>query len=185
MALFMYLVVSQAGYVYATGLDASEYEMKAAYIYKILQFVQLPETKRADGRKIVHVGVSDKDVLTTFSRVIGDKEILQHKEKYRIVVKYFDVTQLADEQARPTLDVLFFKNTSKYDSREILEASVKKGILTFGETEEFFESGGVVNFVIVKRKLKFEINKQMAEQAGIKIRSQLLRLAQKTIDKKS
>ncbi len=188
LTLFVCLFVFQAGSLYA-GSPASEYEMKAAYIHKILQFVQLPETKRTDdgGKtlKIVHVGVSDKDVLMSFKKVIGDKKILQHKEPYKIAVKYFDVRQLLDKNAKPELDVLFIKDTGKRYPREIRGAFVKNHILTFGETRGFLESGGIVSFVIVKRKLQFEINKGMAEQSGIRIRSQLLKLAKRTIDKKS
>ena len=187
--LFLCVCALQSGALYAGGVDASEYEMKAAYIYKIMQFVQLPETKRTDDQgealKQVHVGVSDKEVLDSFRKVIGDKEILQHKDKYRIVVRYVDITQLTDQKAEPALDVLFIADTVKYDYREILRTSIKHNILTFGETKDFLDSGGIVNFVIVKKKLKFEINRGMAEQAGIKIRSQLLKLAQKVVDKKS
>jgi len=183
------MFVLQAGYLYAGSSNASEYEMKAAYIYKIMQFVQLPEIKRigdnGEELKLVNVGVTDKDVLVSFRKVIGGKEISQYKDNYKIAVKYVDVKHLADKNALTELDVLFFADTLKYDSREILRTSVKPNILTFGETKGFLESGGIVNFVIVKKKLKFEINKGMAEQAGIKMRSQLLKLAQKIVDNKS
>jgi len=183
------LFALQAGTLYGASPDASEYEMKAAYIYKIMQFVQLPEIKRTDDKgealKTVQVGVSDKEVLVSLRKVIDGKEITQYKDKYKIQVRYVDVKQLTDKKSQPELDVLFITDTAKIDYRAILKASIKHNILTFGETKGFLESGGIVNFVIVKKKLKFEINKGIAEQAGIKFRSQLLKLAQKVVDKKS
>ncbi len=187
LILFAGMFVLQAGYLYADGPDTSEYKMKAAYIYKFMQFVQLPERKRADDRgkalKIVVVGVTDKDLLTQFRGVIGAKEVTQRKTIYRIVVEYVDIKQFEDKRRKPALDILFIKDTTKYDPRKLLEATVENNILTFGETKAFLEAGGIVNFVIVKNKLKFEINTGTAERTGIKIRSQLLKLAQKIIDK--
>lgn len=188
LSLTACMFVWQVGYLYADSVDTREYEMKAAYIYNILKFVELSEIKRTHEKgkeiKTVSVGVTDKDILLIFQDVLGNKEILQRKEQYRIAVKYVDVKQLADENNKPKLDVLFIKDTTRYDPQEIFSVCVKNGILTVGETEGFLESGGVVNFVIIKNKLKFEVNMGIAEQAGIKIRSQLLKLANKVIDEK-
>ncbi|MCF7972553.1 MAG: YfiR family protein [Phycisphaerae bacterium] len=178
----------QTGCLYADSAETREYEIKAAYLYNIMKFVQLPERKGTEGeskkQRIVRVGVTDKNVLMIFQGIIGNKEITQRTGRYRIEVEYVDVKQLADENRKPELDVLFIKDTARYDPRELLGACVKHGILTVGETQGFVESGGIVSFVIIKHKLRFEINVGVAEQAGIKIRSQLLKLAEKVIHKK-
>jgi len=44
--------------------------------------------------------------------------------------------------------------------------------------EGFAQSGGVINFVTVEKKIRFEINLDAAERADLKISSKLLRLAQ-------
>lgn len=182
------MFVLQTGCLYADSAETREYEIKAAYLYNIMKFVQLPERKGTEGeskkQRIVRVGVTDKNVLMIFQGIIGNKEITQRTGRYRIEVEYVDVKQLADENRKPELDVLFIKDTARYDPRELLGACVKHGILTVGETQGFVESGGIVSFVIIKHKLRFEINVGVAEQAGIKIRSQLLKLAEKVIHKK-
>ena len=58
-------------------------------------------------------------------------------------------------------------------------------ILTISETEGFLESGGVINFVTGKKKLKFDINLIAAEKAKLKFRAQLLKLAKRVIQKKN
>jgi hypothetical protein len=45
----------------------------------------------------------------------------------------------------------------------------------------FLESGGAINFIIKDEKVCFEINNAAAKRAGLEIRSQLLRLAQRII----
>ncbi len=55
------------------------------------------------------------------------------------------------------------------------------GVLTVSDTQGFLEDGGIVNFVIEDNKVRFDINLTASEKAGLKIRSQLLRLAKKVI----
>jgi hypothetical protein len=50
-------------------------------------------------------------------------------------------------------------------------------VLTVGETEGFGPSGGTITFVPVSDKLRFEINMTSAEHAGLKVSSQLQKLA--------
>jgi hypothetical protein len=188
LILFAGMFAFQTGYVHADAPNTSEYKMKAAYIYKFLQFVQLPETRRADDKgkelKTLVVGVTDKNLLPHFRAVIGNKEVTQHETTYRIGVEHIDIKQLTNKNEMLELDVLFIKDTSNYDPRKLFETTVAHGILTFSETEDFIETGGNVNFVVVKNKLKFEINTGSTQQTGIKMRSQLLKLAIKIIDKK-
>ncbi len=186
--LAMSLLVMQAGTLYADGSDAREVEMKAVYIYKFIQFTQLSASRWAGDRgeelKTVVVGVTDKSLLASFRKMIGNKRVTQYKTSCRIVVKYVDVRQFGDNAEKLMPDVLFIKDTSQYDSRKLLRDTVRNHIMTFGDTEGFLEAGGMVKFVIVDRKLAFEINTGSADQAGIKIRSQLLRLAKKVVDKR-
>ena len=50
-------------------------------------------------------------------------------------------------------------------------------VLTVGEMERFIPSGGIINFVIERNKVRFEINPNGAERARLKLSSQLLSLA--------
>ncbi len=49
--------------------------------------------------------------------------------------------------------------------------------MTVGDVKGFAQLGGIINFIIVKNKVRFEINMKAAEEAGLKISSKLLRLA--------
>ena len=50
-------------------------------------------------------------------------------------------------------------------------------VLTVADTAGFLDHGGIINFVLEGSKVRFEINQEAAERAGIKISSKLLRLA--------
>ena len=55
--------------------------------------------------------------------------------------------------------------------------------LTVGETQNFMRRGGIINFIIVENRVRFEINLIAAERAGITISAKLLQLA-KNVKKK-
>ena len=72
--------------------------------------------------------------------------------------------------------VVFIPASAEEQIGTILEALGDSPTLTVGETDGFATRGGVMNFVIVKNKVRFEINMQAADRAGLKISSQLLRV---------
>jgi hypothetical protein len=51
-------------------------------------------------------------------------------------------------------------------------------VLTVGETEGFIEEGGIINLKLDSGKVQIQINISAAEQAGVRISSKLLSLAQ-------
>lgn len=55
--------------------------------------------------------------------------------------------------------------------------TIKPGVLTVGEGEDFLANGGIIGFVLRDGKVRFIINKNAAEQAGIKISPRLLSMA--------
>ncbi len=50
-------------------------------------------------------------------------------------------------------------------------------ILTIGDSPNFARRGGIINFILVDDKVRFEINVEAAKQANINISSRLLSLA--------
>ena len=57
-------------------------------------------------------------------------------------------------------------------------------LLTVGEMDNFLEQGGIVNFVLKKKKVKFEINLDAAKQAKLLFKSTVLKLAKRVIQTK-
>ena len=59
----------------------------------------------------------------------------------------------------------------------VIEYLKGRHVLTIGETTDFARMGGVINFIRVKNKIRFEINVAAAKQANLKISSKMLKLA--------
>jgi YfiR/HmsC-like len=61
--------------------------------------------------------------------------------------------------------------------RELLESLRTKGLLTVGETDEFAQEGGVIGFVIQEEAVRFVVNADARDRAGLRISSRMLSLA--------
>jgi len=63
---------------------------------------------------------------------------------------------------------------------ERLVAAVEDvALLTVGDASGFLEEGGMINFLVEERKVRFEIGLVKARSAKLDISSQLLRLAKR------
>ena len=73
--------------------------------------------------------------------------------------------------------ILFVSTSEKPRLTQILGGLKGSSVLTVGEMDRFTESGGMINFVKVGTKIRFQINNEAAANAKLKISSKLLNLA--------
>ena len=67
----------------------------------------------------------------------------------------------------------------KKNLKVILDRIKGKPILTVGDVENFVETGGMINLVMVGNKVRWEINHTQIKECGLRLSSQLLRTALK------
>lgn len=74
---------------------------------------------------------------------------------------------------------IFFTSTSDFLQlrRNLAAFRGLPVLIVTDEVKNFLSSGGVINFVTLEDRIRFEINSEMAQQAGLRISSQLLKLA--------
>jgi len=150
-------------------LRTTEYELKAAFIYKFSIFVDWPVEAFADSTDPLVVGVlCDDSVEKTIVNTIDDKSVKGRPLKVISLQSNADYSQC---------HLLFISTTYKNRFEGILKKVQGKSILTVGEMEAFAHKGGIINFIKKDRNIHFEINIDAADRAGIKISSKLLRLA--------
>ena len=142
------------------------YEVKASMMYHFLSFVQWPEERAASPFVVAVLG--EDPVGSILERTFAGKSI-QGRE---ILIRRFSgLSELESGH------ILFVSQSEMRRMDEIAEASRRMNILTVGDTERFAESGGMIGFKIESGKVRFEINLNVAQQAGLEISSRLLRLA--------
>ncbi|MHC4883770.1 MAG: YfiR family protein, partial [Planctomycetota bacterium] len=73
--------------------------------------------------------------------------------------------------------VFITSDTSPEQIQAILAACKGRPILTIGESNGMAQAGCMINFVKVGKKLRFEVNLDACREGGLKLSSELLKLA--------
>lgn len=146
-----------------------EYEIKAAFLYNFVKFVEwpnevLPET--SDTITVCVLGGGDPSVEPLES--IQGKIVRGRRLSVRRIRAIKDVE---------SCHVLFISSSEESRLPQIMQSLHGSSVLTVGEMEGFIPSGGIINFVVERNKVRFEINPTSAERARLKLSSQLLSLA--------
>ncbi len=146
----------------------SEFQVKAAFVYNFVKFVQWPrDSFLTTGDAPISICVLGQDPL-------GDAlESLKGLADYG---KNISVRRIAGQGEIDRCQVLYLCKSEKEAMGNILKG-MKAGVLTIGDMKSFASAGGIINFVIVDNRVSFEINVDAAERARLKISSQILKLA--------
>lgn len=147
-------------------------KIQAAFIYNFIDFVKWPDqiTKKSDVQLTIGILGSD-NFENAFDEVEGTTI---HGKKLRIK-KSDRLEDLSDSW------ILFIASSESSRLESILKAVAGKPILTVSDMEEFTRYGGMIQFYPVQIngevKVRFDVNKQRADQSGLTISYQLLSLA--------
>ncbi|HET9947508.1 MAG TPA: YfiR family protein [Longimicrobiales bacterium] len=147
-----------------------EYQIKAAFLFNFGQFVDgFPELQPPDGDVPFVIGVLGEDPFgETLDALVADRRIQEHP----VVVERYRTLEEVD-----TCQVLFVSSSEAERQDEVLRALEGRGVLTVGETPEFADGRGIIEFVVAGNRIRLEINVAAAAREGLTISSRLLRLA--------
>ena len=128
----------------------TEYQVKAAYLFNFLKFVEWPGESPADspGSWMICV-VGENPFGDDLARVVSGKAIQGHK----LLVK----TLLHSEDLR-LCHILFISASEAKRLPSILAALKGSGVLTVADMQHFTESGGMIQFVAEDDRIRFVIN---------------------------
>jgi len=177
----------------APGDDSAlsrEYQIKAAFLYNFIKFVDWPEEKFGDSNEPIIIGIICKPPLADIFEPIKDKKV---KGRGIVIKRFKSFEELKKssgednpESARKieTLTkchLLFVCSSEQEYFKEIINSVKDSSVLTVGEAEGFLKAGGIINFLMEEKKIRFEVNIVAARQAELEIRSKLLRLAKRVV----
>ncbi|MGA1867677.1 MAG: YfiR family protein [bacterium] len=171
---------------------AYEHDVKAAIVFKLLQFIEWPSDVSADTEKrTITIGVLGTDAYNSINKifkgkVVDGKKIEIHRLAKENILKkkaYDDGEKMQVGTLRDYAVVLICPEEG-IDFAQLRPLLKGRGTLTIGEEKGFLEKGGMINFVMENEKVKFEINNCAAEEAGFHIRSSVLRMAKRVITKR-
>jgi hypothetical protein len=151
------------------GAQELEYQLKAAFLYNFVKFVEWPPEAFAGERSPLTICVYGADPFgDTLDGVVRGETL---GERSLLVQRPEALDDLRD------CHVLFVSRSERQRMPEILSRVEGAPVLTVGDTDGFLRAGGMINFVLEENKVRFLINPEAAGRSSLRISSKLLRLA--------
>jgi len=166
MLLSIHLVTAPEG----QAQDAlSEYQVKAAYLFNFLKFVEYPNESFTDPLAPIVIGVVGDD---PFGNALPQVVIGKTVQGRDLVIRIYR----AGEDLRGA-HILFISSSEKKRLPMILSGLRGSSVLTVADTEGFLEAGGMIQFQSENNRVRFAINVDATSRAKLKMSSKLLSLA--------
>jgi len=158
-------------------VDSSQFErdqVEMAFILKMIPFIEWtkPEVSADDPVKI---GIWQSDDHYEILKSLVD--LLPNKEQYQL----YPVDEQTIEGVAGQLDILYCSDVDKWKLHESAVMNMNPHLLVVGTGDDFLNYGAVISFLRKGETVAFEINNKRAKEAGITIRSRLLKKASRVV----
>lgn len=168
-AFILVLVVSLS--TSAVGINADEYAVKAAFIYNFSKYVEW-ENKSLSSNEVFKLRVYQKSEIESHL-----KDVLKDK---KIQGKKVDIGNIKDCSTIEGIQILFIPEQVNLDEFKLIVSKFqRKNTLIISEKKGRLEYGAGINFLEISNKIKFEINLNALKTNNLKASSQLLKLAER------
>jgi hypothetical protein len=167
--LVMLVLLSDAPSLCPQASPPSEYQVKAAFLFNFAKFIDWPQGSFASPQSPFSICILGKD---PFGRSIDDslrgKTIGDHP---------VNVLRVKDTVEARRCQILFASAVESRNISGILGGLHGTSVLLVGEADGFAASGGTIQFTLEENHVRFLINTDAADRAGLKFSSKLLALA--------
>ena len=161
--------------IFASGISCAvlaqsveEHEVKAAFVLKLINFVQWPNAAGEHNGSLV-IGIIGTDATSdALQRLASGKAV----DGRGIVVR-----RLSTESDLTTCQVIFIGASERKNAPALIDRVRGSSVLTVGESDGFGQRGGMVNLLLDEGRIHLEVNAHAAAQAHLQISSRLLSLA--------
>jgi len=147
----------------------TDYEVKAAYLYNFGRFVEWPGKVAASQGGSFTVCVLGQDPFgpsldaTLAGETIGGKTIVAKR--------------ISGPEESGNCQILFLSLTEDSHLNKIIADLDKKAVLTVSDMPQFAQRGGMIQFVLEEKRVRFEVNLTATQHAGLTLSSELLKVA--------
>ena len=147
----------------------SEYEVKAAFLFNFSKFVEWPEGTFAGPGSPIAICVLGEN---PFGRLLEDA--VRGKQ---VNGRELEVRQVATSTAG--CQIVFV--AASESAKEVFGKLSEEPVLTVSDAESAAERGAIIGLTLDENRVRFEVNLVAARKAGLKLSSQLLKVAVRLI----
>lgn len=146
-----------------------EYEVKAEFIERFTRFIEWPDDQWRSSSQPFVIGMA--------GNIPFQDELAERVPTWRIKDRPVVLRQLRTIEEVESCHIVFIAADHAERLDEILALTQNRSILTIADTEGFADRGVLINFVLVKKKVQFEINPDAVDRSGLVFRAKLLMVA--------
>ncbi len=150
----------------------TEFQVKAAYVYNFSKFVTWQMDDGASRAFSICVLGKDPFGPVLDSTVAGES----------VGGRPISVKRVSRISEASQCSILYVSSSEEGSLDSILTFAESSGILTVGDMPRFAERGGVIGFVSLQNRIRFEVNRGSAERSHLSLSSELLKVASRVID---
>lgn len=155
-------------HAHAETAPTKEYQVKAAFLLRFLQFVEWPERSFATPEAPIRIGILGDD---PFGQALDQITAAERIRNRPVLV----------ERAAAVRDLhqchMIFVAGSERERLDLVAMQLPaEGVLTISDIDGFAERGGMIRFFLADKKVRFEINPSVAQRQQLKVSAQLLSL---------
>ncbi len=163
------LLVAERGLA-AQAARASEYEVKAVFLFNFAQFVDWPpEAFPAPDTPLVICVLGQDPFGPALDQTVRDE---------RLGGRPFQVRRYQSVDEIKTCHILFISRSEGARPDVILAGLKQRPILTVSDADGFAQRGGMIRFVTDRNRIRLQLNLAATEAAHLTISSKLLRVAE-------
>ncbi|HEX5410836.1 MAG TPA: YfiR family protein [Terriglobia bacterium] len=161
------VVISQIP-VAAQTSKPTQYDVEAAYLCQFPRFVEWPEPV-SPARKTFPLCVIGQN---PFGHILEDDA-----RDEQIQGLPLEARKISSAREAADCRILFVGSSKADDFADVLAALHGAPVLTVSDMPDFISRGGIIQFVLIDSRVRFRINLGNAERVGIRLSSQLLKVA--------
>lgn len=150
-----------------SAVPASEYDIKAAYLYNFVTYTEWPANAFISADAPLRVCIVGQDPFGSVLERTIHGEVIAGR---RLVVERFP-----RPERLPQCHLVFVSGGTV--PVPILDAVATAPVLTIGESEAFADAGGIIVFVPESGRVRFEVNRTQAGRRGLRLNARLLQVA--------
>jgi hypothetical protein len=152
----------------ARAATVSEYDVKAAYLYNFTQFVTWPMAAFADPAASLRICIAGENPFgATLTNTVRNETAAGHP---------VEIATLGPGQSIAGCHIVFVTSSNR-NQEAVLAAAKTSPVLTVGDAPGFLEAGGIVRFVVLDGRVRFDVNARQAAAVGLALSSRLLQVA--------
>jgi hypothetical protein len=147
----------------------TEYQVKALFLLNFTRYVEWPAASFAETNTPIVIALYGEDKFGDELKKAVEGKLVSGRT---IVIRPVEKDEDADK-----CHLLYLSISDKKRLGEILAKVKALPVLTVGQTDQFMEQGGMINFVKKEGRVRLEINLDAARLANLQISSKLLSVA--------